>query len=126
MNNVIDLPAADAWYHKNCSIRFFAGKDKPHYAKGEHEGGFPAKKGRKVEDDQILAFNVALSELLDVEDGQMKITDFIEIMTEHIADNCEPYSRRHTERLLENDPNGIRIDCGLITITGKFRNILQI
>ena len=121
---MIDLPAADAWYHVYCDHYFAMGCSMPQYALTD---GQPAtKRGRKELDEQMVAFKFAVDELFASEGGQMTVIEFTKIMERIISEGNIVYSYRHCKRLLENMlGDDVRVDSGLITLTGNARKVLN-
>lgn len=118
VSNIIDLPAADAWYHSQCDKNFSNNQLKPNFAIDSISQ--PSKRGRKlVTDERKTAFDIAMQAVFDSEEGQVKVLDFLNIMTQNLPADIEPYSERHVRRLLlELLADDVRIDEGVITLNG--------
>ena len=95
--NVHDLPAADAQYHRECSVNFNTNKQVP---KGHKVTAVPAAKkqrcGRPKDQDRSKAFLETMEYFIRNDEEQLTVSDLINIMRGFLLyPEHEPYGHTH-------------------------------
>ena len=79
-----DLPAADAIYHKSCSVNFRTMKEMPSSYQADKNTVKRAKMGRPFEKEQTDAFLEVASFLQEIDDEQITINDLVNKATNYM------------------------------------------
>lgn len=105
-----DLHAANAVYHKQCSVNFRTNKQVPRQFDEDNESKVMRKKrrqGRPSDEEKSEAFLNVIKYLEEHDDEQITLSDLVSKMNEYLKENgsnekkCEPYSVKHMKRKLE-------------------------
>ena len=102
--NAIDLPAADALYHKLCSGHFRTGKKIPVFFLPEESKSSNPKRvkcGRPEDLVKSPAFIRVADYLVNNDEEQTTINDLIEKMSVFMEEDYEPYCFTHMEYNIE-------------------------
>lgn len=104
IESVNDLHAADAVYHKQCSVNFRTKKGIPHIFTSDKSHRL-TKKGRPADEEQTSAFLKVAQFLEGNDDEQITLTDLRHKMQQVLQEGGsekEPYGEQHLRRKLEN------------------------
>ena len=92
-----DLVATEAIYHQSCSVAFRSGRDIGDLSTQN------TKRGRKLTYDREAAFLKVIVFLETSEIDQVTLQDLVQLMSEHLDENSEPFTSKHMKsRLIEH------------------------
>lgn len=125
--SIVDLPAADAIYHRNCYTYFVTKQQNPSNPE-EPE----AKKGRKQDEVAQVAFTEVCKYLEQTEDEQITVNDLIEMMKEKLEGTNSsawsyPYMVSNLKKHFKDNIvfTNIKGKSNIVTFRKKTSTILQ-
>ncbi|KAL8558585.1 hypothetical protein ACOMHN_046303 [Nucella lapillus] len=119
IKSVNDLPAADALYHKQCSVNFRTTRGIPQAYQPSSETA-KAAKGRPADERRTEALKKVVEYFKEFDDEQITLTDLCTKMKDYLDSDTQAYTEKHMRQKLESHfGDEIMITC----IKGK-RNVV--
>ncbi|KAL8591937.1 hypothetical protein ACOMHN_039990 [Nucella lapillus] len=119
IKSVNDLPAADALYHKQCSVNFRTTRGIPQAYQPSSETA-KATKGRPADERRTEALKKVVEYFKEFDDEQITLTDLCTKMKDYLDSDTQAYTEKHMRQKLESHfGDEIMITC----IKGK-RNVV--
>ncbi|KAL8563078.1 hypothetical protein ACOMHN_065220 [Nucella lapillus] len=119
IKSVNDLPAADALYHKQCSVNFRTTRGIPQAYQPSSKTA-KAAKGRPADERRTEALKKVVEYFKEFDDEQITLTDLCTKMKDYLDLDTQAYTEKHMRQKLESHfEDEIMITC----IKGK-RNVV--
>ncbi|KAL8571123.1 hypothetical protein ACOMHN_010584 [Nucella lapillus] len=101
IKSVNDLPAADALYHKQCSVNFRTTRGIPQAYQPSSETA-KAGKGRPADERRTEAFKNVVEYFKEFDDEQITLTDLCTKMKDYLDSDTQAYTEKHMRQKLES------------------------